>query len=289
VFKNFLMSIPDPFASRVMMLGGNKDTDRVNWSSPQWKAMMVFTAGALAGITATAATYPFDIMRTQFALQGPSKVYNSIPSYVNSTLKNQGVRAFYTGLGPAVIGVAPYMGLNFAIYEGLTKYLETRNRNKNNINNAHNSHVRFGDDATLLSSPREENAHYFSGLVKVMKNGAIGGLAGGASKFLVFPFDTVKRRLQAQVLMNTFELTVSDVLAGGVIAAASSSPRYSGLVDCVQNIWKYEGIKGFYKGIIPTTAKSITATAITFAAYEVSKDFLNKLSLAENNTLNASR
>ena len=30
-----------------------------------------------------------------------------------------------------------------------------------------------------------------------------------------------------------------------------------------------EGIKGFYKGIIPTTAKAVVATAVTFAAYEV--------------------
>ena len=28
-------------------------------------------------------------------------------------------------------------------------------------------------------------------------------------------------------------------------------------------------MKGFYKGIIPTTAKAVVATAITFAAYEV--------------------
>ena len=30
-----------------------------------------------------------------------------------------------------------------------------------------------------------------------------------------------------------------------------------------------EGMKGFYKGIIPTTAKAVVATAVTFAAYEV--------------------
>lgn len=28
-------------------------------------------------------------------------------------------------------------------------------------------------------------------------------------------------------------------------------------------------MKGFYKGIIPTTAKAVVATAVTFAAYEV--------------------
>jgi hypothetical protein len=35
-----------------------------------------------------------------------------------------------------------------------------------------------------------------------------------------------------------------------------------------------EGLKGFYKGIIPTTAKAIVATAVTFAAYEVSRSTL---------------
>lgn len=32
-----------------------------------------------------------------------------------------------------------------------------------------------------------------------------------------------------------------------------------------------EGVKGFYKGIIPTTAKAVVATAVTFAAYEVTR------------------
>jgi Mitochondrial carrier protein len=36
-------------------------------------------------------------------------------------------------------------------------------------------------------------------------------------------------------------------------------------------LWIDEGLKGFYKGIIPTTAKAIVATAVTFAAYEVSR------------------
>jgi hypothetical protein len=35
-----------------------------------------------------------------------------------------------------------------------------------------------------------------------------------------------------------------------------------------------EGIRGFYKGIVPTTAKSVVATAVTFAAYEGAKDFM---------------
>jgi solute carrier family 25 thiamine pyrophosphate transporter 19 len=295
MLKNVMTSIPDPFAASRMKRLGNGNNNNYDHSSnivtdeaesTHWKSLMVFTAGALSAIAATVVTYPFDIMRTQFALQGATKHYNSIPSFLINTMKTQGVSGFYKGVGPAVLGVAPYMGLNFAIYEAVNYYLEANN-NSNNINSNVNSNNinMIHPDQTLLSSPQEESSKFMSSLVKVAKKGVIGGVAGGVSKFVVFPLDTVKRRLQAQVLKSSFDTTISSVGASSII-------KYSGLVDCVSNIWKNEGMRGFYKGIIPTTAKAITATAITFAAFEVSRDFIGRLegvaSHRNNNNNNSS-
>jgi hypothetical protein len=56
--------------------------------------------------------------------------------------------------------------------------------------------------------------------------------------------------------------------------APQSALKYNGILHCVKSIYTVEGVKGFYRGIVPTTAKSVAATALTFAAYEGVKDFL---------------
>ena len=110
---------------------------------------------------------------------------------------------FYSGIGPAIIGVTPYVGLNFAFYETL----------KTVAQKFHDS-----DNAT----------------VTVVKKGILGGIAGGSSKFMMYPLDTVKKRLQAQTLQST----ISDLFEG---------PRYNGMKDCFAKIYHDEGIKGFYR------------------------------------------
>lgn len=44
--------------------------------------------------------------------------------------------------------------------------------------------------------------------------------------------------------------------------------RYSGVADCVVRTWRFEGYKGFYKGLVPNILRVTPATAITFVVYE---------------------
>ena len=53
---------------------------------------MLFMAGACAGMISTATTYPFDIMRTQFTVQGKEKLYPSMRSFISSTYKSKGLQ-----------------------------------------------------------------------------------------------------------------------------------------------------------------------------------------------------
>jgi solute carrier family 25 (mitochondrial thiamine pyrophosphate transporter), member 19 len=84
---------------------------------------------------------------------------------------------FYAGLAPAVVGITPYMGLNFAFYEGF------RNLIQEPLQRFLSSHK--GSATSVISH--------------IVSNGICGALAGGASKFIVYPLDTIKKRLQAQV------------------------------------------------------------------------------------------
>src|SRR5947207_1615852 len=93
------------------------------------------TAGAMAGITSVGMTYPLDITRTRLSVQSSSlvtkrspgdakrmkKLPGMFPTIVQIYRSEGGIKALYRGLVPTVLGVAPYVGLNFAVYEHVRK------------------------------------------------------------------------------------------------------------------------------------------------------------------------
>jgi solute carrier family 25 thiamine pyrophosphate transporter 19 len=97
--KDALSTVPDPFMGRrpstpIDAPGTSRicASDHHTSSNRLWKTMTLFLAGAGAGIAATAATYPFDLMRTQFTIQGNTQVYTSMHSFVSQTFKNKGIK-----------------------------------------------------------------------------------------------------------------------------------------------------------------------------------------------------
>lgn len=112
---------------------------------------------------------------------------------------------FYTGLAPSLMSIVPNMGLNFMIFEYCKLHLIYLSQ--------------YGAPSDIINS-------------------ACGAISGGVSKFITYPFDTIKKRIQQQVLYNTS--TLRD----------DCPSRYRGVADCARKIWKQEGIGGFYK-VVP--------------------------------------
>lgn len=97
-------------------------------------ASMRLVCGGLAGITSVSFTYPLDIVRTRLSIQGAD--FDAIKAEHGgkkmpgmwSTLRTMvategGYPALYRGIVPTVAGVAPYVGLNFMVYEYVRQYL----------------------------------------------------------------------------------------------------------------------------------------------------------------------
>jgi len=85
---------------------------------------------------------------------------------------------------------------------------------------------------------------------------------------------------------------VATFLAGGVAGAASvagnnpidvvktnmqglDAHKYNGPMDCARQIWKHEGVGGFYKGIMPRMTRVVLDVALTFTLYENIKNFMD--------------
>ena len=71
-------------------------------------------AGACAGIASVVCTYPLDVLRTKLSLQTKTM---GILDCTLETWRGGGVKAFYHGVLPTVLGIAPYVALNFTVYE----------------------------------------------------------------------------------------------------------------------------------------------------------------------------
>lgn len=131
------------------------------------KAAVSFIAGATAGATATAATYPLDLLRTRFAAQVSSRaVYPSLRGAVATIYRDEGgARGFFRGLAPGLAGIVPYMGLFFAMYESARPVFA---------------------DLPLVTLPLGTS------------DAAAGVVASVIAKTGVFPLDTVRKRIQVQ-------------------------------------------------------------------------------------------
>nr|VDC87021.1 unnamed protein product [Brassica oleracea] len=70
--------------------------------------LSVLGAGACAGMTSTLITYPLDVLRLRLAVE-PG--YRTIASC--HMLREEGLASLNNGLGPWLLSIAPYIGLNF--------------------------------------------------------------------------------------------------------------------------------------------------------------------------------
>ncbi|KAL5550420.1 hypothetical protein UlMin_000596, partial [Ulmus minor] len=77
-------------------------------------------AGACAGMTSTFITYPLDVLRLRLAVE-PG--YRTMSEMALSMLREEGVASFYYGLGPSLLGIAPYIAVNFCVFDLVKKSL----------------------------------------------------------------------------------------------------------------------------------------------------------------------
>jgi len=227
----------------------NKTKDWISTKDPEgrYPTTRAFVAGANAGLWATLATYPFDVCRTAFAARGliketPQQVpfsslvephYNSkgLPSFEARQVGNSSPPRTLAGFASQVYrqkGIRGfYAGAGPAVIQ-IIPYM--------GLNFAIYDFLTAGDRRVTLS-------------------GYAGSISGAISKIIIYPIDTIKRRLQAQAFYE-------------------SQQKYKGMLDCMKCIARDEGIANFYRGIVPSVLKTTIATGLSFALFRSTKNLL---------------
>ncbi|KAF2862993.1 mitochondrial carrier [Piedraia hortae CBS 480.64] len=132
--------------------------------------------GACAGITSVTFTYPLDIVRTRLSIQTASfaslskaeaRAMPGMWATMAHMYKTEGgFLALYRGIVPTVAGVAPYVGLNFMIYESVRQF--------------------FTADGQANPGP----------LGKL----CAGAISGGIAQTCTYPLDVLRRRFQINTM-----------------------------------------------------------------------------------------
>ncbi|KAI5072119.1 hypothetical protein GOP47_0012225 [Adiantum capillus-veneris] len=144
-------------------------------------------AGACAGMTSTLMTYPLDVLRLRLAVDPSCK---SMLQVASTMLREEGFASFYKGLGPSLIGIAPYVALNFCAFDLIKKALPEE--------------VRKTPAASFVTA----------------------FLSASLATSMCYPLDTVRRQLQ---MKDTPFLTIGDALPG-IVARDGLLGLYRGFV-----------------------------------------------------------
>lgn len=86
-----------------------------------------FMAGAAAGGISQTMIYPMEVLKTRLALRKTGQ-YSGIVDAAKKIYVHEGIRSFYRGYIPNMLGIIPYAGIDLAVYETLKKnYLSSHN------------------------------------------------------------------------------------------------------------------------------------------------------------------
>jgi solute carrier family 25 protein 43 len=182
-------------------------------------------AGSIGGIAATVTTYPTDMVKTRLTVShaDPSKAkYHGMVDAFRVIAREEGLAAFYKGMSTSVIGVIPFAGGTFMAYEILDK---------------------------AWGKPKDK--------MTAMENFINGCLAASFAQTFSFPFDTIRKKLQAQ------SKTVSAEMRPDV--------EFTGMADAFLQTVKKQGPLGLWRGTSANLAKVAPYAGIMFAAFEFCK------------------
>lgn len=96
-------------------------------------------AGSVGGIALVLVTYPLDLVRARITVRTASlslldkaklEQAPSVLGTMRDVYRNEGgLRALYRGLVPTTLGVAPYVAINFTLYEKMRDYMDASDAN----------------------------------------------------------------------------------------------------------------------------------------------------------------
>ncbi|KAH0613105.1 uncharacterized protein H6S33_009485 [Morchella sextelata] len=188
-----------------------------------------------AGASSTICTNPIWVIKTRLMSQPPVTANSPASQHYTSTLDamrkmymHEGVRAFYSGLAPALLGLT-HVAVQFPLYEQFKKMFTT------GAGQGQSGRGKTSDFWGILAA---------SCLSKICASSA------------TYPHEVVRTRLQTQRVLGE---------AGG---GGRGRVRYRGVIQSFATVFREEGLGGFYAGMGTNMIRAVPASAMTLLTYE---------------------
>jgi solute carrier family 25 folate transporter 32 len=179
--------------------------------------------------------------------------------------RSEGLRVFYSGLGPALLGLS-HVAIQFPMYEFLKMQF---------------TGLEMGENTT-----DHQDNHYFIGISTATF------LSKVCATCATYPHEVLRTRLQTQ--QRTLPTSSHDEMSfrGGLghlnrsrgPGTASSDgminiPRYKGMVKTIRTIITEEGWRAFYNGMGTNLIRAVPAAMTTMLTYESLKTVMHRLQI----------
>ncbi|KAI9827045.1 MAG: hypothetical protein M1819_007037 [Sarea resinae] len=237
-----------------------------------------FVARACASVTAggcsTLVTNPIWVIKTRLMAQVSSRAANnghSPPWHYKSTVdaarkiyRTEGLRAFYSGLTPALLGLT-HVAVQFPMYEYFKMHFTGLEMGEQSETDSQNSNWAGIVAATFLSKLCASSATY--------------------------PHEVLRTRLQTQQRSPPLHSSEDIAFRGGLQGpqdygrppGGSSSdgmmnrPHYRGVIKTCKTILREEGWRAFYNGMGTNMIRAVPAAITTMMTYEYLQSALHSL------------
>lgn len=160
--------------------------------------------------------------------------------------KNEGPSAFYRGMSIQLF-LSFYAVIQMIVYEKLSKYA--------GITDKRTDGVVIPDKATFF----------------------VGGTSRTVASFVFYPLNVVRTRIQKQRFTGEEAEKFKSSANIDTKGTVQKDVYYTTIRETASNIWKNEGIRGFYKGCLPSLMRIFPNSGLFFLLYETTHHLLDKI------------
>ncbi|XP_028322386.1 kidney mitochondrial carrier protein 1-like isoform X2 [Gouania willdenowi] len=280
------------------------DMDTISWKP--------FIYGGMASIVAEFGTFPIDLTKTRLQVQGQCQYseirYRGMFHALVRIGKEEGVRALYSGISPALLRQASYGTIKIGTYNSLKRLFVTHPEEETMLINVFCGVV-SGVLSSSLANPTDVlkirmqaqgsllQGSMMSNFINIYQTEGTKGLWRGviptAQRAAIVVgvelpvYDITKKHLLRSGLMgdtvfthfiSSFSCGLAGALASNPVdvvrtrmmnqRALSGSPAHRGTLHGVMQTWKKEGFSALYKGFWPNWLRLGPWNIIFFITFE---------------------
>jgi solute carrier family 25 carnitine/acylcarnitine transporter 20/29 len=221
-------------------------------------------AGTAGGVCQLLVGHPFDTLKTKLQSQGAAVAaakFSGPGEALVSTLRDEGVRGLYRGMGAPLATVALFNAVLFASRGAATAALLARRRRGGEGEQS------ASDGANPAQPPLSTTDQLLVALA-----------ASAAVSLVATPTELLKCRLQAQ---GDPRLAAERLRSAAASASSSNAVLFRGPLDVARHVLKHERpnflpFSGLYKGLFATFTRESLGNVAMFGAYDHVRQHLAK-------------